>query len=53
MKINKCQLASLKHEGKTPSKTGLAITSDFLKGNITSKEAINIIINYHLKGFLK
>ena len=47
---NECQLASLKHEGKEPTQQGLQITSDYLKGNITSKEAIEQIINYHVGG---
>lgn len=48
VKINECQLASLKHEGKEPTQKGLAITSDYLKGKISSKEAIEQIKNYHL-----
>jgi hypothetical protein len=40
----------MKVEGKEPTSKGMSITSDFLKGNITSQQAIEEIIKYHLGG---
>lgn len=47
---NECQLGNLALENKKPTPKGLQITSDYLKGKITSKQAIDKIKSHHLGG---
>ncbi len=41
--------ATLAVEGLKPSNSGIAITRQYLEGKITSKQAIERIIEFHLK----